>query len=108
MNKSTIITIAILLLTITASPEAMAAADLTKVNNFGQQVADAMRNLASIVAVIFLILSGFYYMTSSANPERLDKAKKTLIYAAIGLAIVFAASVIMEIVKSTSQGAFGG
>lgn len=108
IKKITIATSLTVLIAVLMATNVEAAADLSKVDNFGKQIVDALRNIATIVAIICITLSGFYYMTSNANPERLDKAKKTLLYAAIGLAIVFAASVFAEIVKSVSQSSFGG
>ena len=43
---------------------------------------------AGVVAVIFVVIGGVSYITSSGDPSKLQKAKATITYALIGLAIV--------------------
>ena len=43
------------------------------------------------IALIMIILGGIKFITSEGNPEAVNKAKNTIIYAAIGLAISVAA-----------------
>jgi len=52
-------------------------------------------------------LGGFGYITSSGNPEKLDQSKKTILYSAIGLAIVLGAFVLSSIVTQLATAAFG-
>ena len=40
-----------------------------------------------IVAVIFVLVGGINYMTSNGDAAKLEKAKKTILYACIGLAV---------------------
>lgn len=40
-----------------------------------------------LVAVVFIIIGGISYMTSSGETAKVEKAKKTILYAVIGLAI---------------------
>ncbi len=47
--------------------------------------------IAGIVAVVFIILGGYQYMSSQGNEEASKKAQKTITYAVIGLVIVLAA-----------------
>jgi hypothetical protein len=53
-------------------------------------------------------MGGFGYITSTGNPESLDRSKKTLVYSGIGLAIVFGAFVLTNIVSDLAKSAFGG
>ena len=55
--------------------------------------------LISSLGVIMIIVSGILYVTSAGNPQRVETAKKALIYAIAGIAIGVAASVIVAIVK---------
>lgn len=57
--------------------------------------------IAGIVAAIFVIIGGISYMTSQGDPSKLQKAKSTVLYALIGLAIVALAEVITAFVSST-------
>lgn len=86
------------------------AADIAGVKetqDFIRTVIGVIAGFAGLVAAGFFVVGGFIYITSSGNPERLDRAKHTLLYSAIGLAIVIAAFVISNIVVSIATNAFG-
>lgn len=91
------------------APPAFAAptGDATQVENFIRSVIQLIAGLAGLIATGFFVVGGFTYITSSGNPEKLDQAKRTLFYSAIGLAIVIAAFVISNIVTSLASKAFG-
>lgn len=40
-----------------------------------------------LVAVIFIVVGGINYMTSAGDSSKIEKAKKTILYAVIGLVI---------------------
>jgi energy-coupling factor transporter transmembrane protein EcfT len=46
--------------------------------------------LLGIIALVLIIYGGFLWMTAGGNEEQIDRAKKTLISAIIGLAIILA------------------
>ena len=56
--------------------------------------------IAGIVSAVFVVYGGVSYMTSSGDPGKLKKAKDTIMYALIGLAIVALAEVITAFVTS--------
>lgn len=82
--------------------------DIVRVENFIRDVIKIIAGLAGLVATGFFVIGGFGYITSSGNPEHLDRAKRTLLWSGIGLAIVIAAFVISNIVVSIATNAFGG
>ena len=43
--------------------------------------------ISGIIAVIFIIIGGINYMTSSGDATKVKKAKDTILYACIGLAV---------------------
>jgi cation transporter-like permease len=47
--------------------------------------------LIAIIAVIFIILGAFQFLTAGGNPEAATKAKQQIIYAVIGLFVAAAA-----------------
>ena len=89
------------------APVASAAADVSQVENFIRDIIKVVAGLAGLTATGFFVVGGFGYITSSGNPEHLDKAKRTLLWSAIGLAIVIAAFVISNIVVSIATNSFG-
>lgn len=60
---------------------------------------------AGIVAVIFLVTGGIGYITSAGDSGKLQKAKTTIIYSLIGLAIVGLALGAVGLVSSIANGA---
>lgn len=90
-----------------ANPAFAQTADVAKVQNFIKNLIEIFTTLAGLVAAGFFVWGGFRYITSSGNPEALDGAKKTIMYSAVGLAIVLAAFVITNIVSQLAGTAFG-
>ena len=60
------------------------------------------------VAVIFIIIGGFWFMTSAGNEERAEKGRKTLINSIIGLVVIILAATIVRIVVNTLTGGSSG
>lgn len=84
-----------------------ATADVSQVSSFLKNVIEALAGLAGLVATGFFVVGGFSYITSSGNPQRLEKAKRTILFSAIGLAITIAAFVLSDIVSGLASSAFG-
>ncbi len=57
--------------------------------------------VGAVVAVCFVIYAGFLFVTASGEPAKITKAKDTLLYTAIGIAILFGAQAIVSIVTTT-------
>jgi len=95
-------------LTLFISPLALAdTAGVGQVESFIQGVITAVAGLAGLVATGYFVVGGFRYITSSGNPQNLDKAKRTLLFSATGLAITIAAVVLSNIVTNIANSAFG-
>jgi hypothetical protein len=56
------------------------------------------------LAVIFIIIGGIMYMLSGGNKEAAERAKKTIIYAITGLAIVILSSYFYNEIKTILDG----
>jgi hypothetical protein len=59
------------------------------------------------VAVLFIVVGGFWYMTSAGNAEQAEKGMKTLQNAVIGLIVVVLSAVIVRIVLTTLTSTVG-
>ena len=57
--------------------------------------------IAIVMAVLFIMWSGIQWMTSGGDVERIQSAKKRLLYAIIGLVIVLFSFVIVRVVLTT-------
>lgn len=51
---------------------------------------------ALLLSLFMLILGGFKWMTSSGNKQEVENARKTLVFAIVGLIIVFVSFVIIN------------
>ncbi len=107
MKKFIILQSVALSLIAVATPAYAATADVSQIQTFIQSVIGILVTLAGLVAAGFFVWGGFGYITSSGNPELLDRSKRTILYSAIGLAIVFGAFVLSNIVTQLASGAFG-
>ena len=55
------------------------------------RIIQAILGFLGVIFIVLIVYSGFVWMTSAGNSEKIDKAKQTLVAAAIGAAIVLAA-----------------
>ena len=53
------------------------------------------------VAVLFVIIGGFWYITSAGNEEQSEKGKTTLINAIIGIIIIIMSYAIIRVIINT-------
>ncbi len=90
-----------------SNPAFAASADVSKIQTFIQSIIEVLVTLSGLVAAGFFVMGGVGYITSSGNPESLDRSKKTILYSAIGLAIVLGAFVLTNIVSQLAGTAFG-
>lgn len=54
--------------------------------------------LTAVIAVIYIILGGYSYVTAYGNPENIQKGKQTITWAIIGLVVSIASWAIVQFV----------
>jgi hypothetical protein len=64
--------------------------------------------LAGMIAVLFVIIGGYQYITSSGNEEQAEKGRKTLVNAIIGIVIIVLSYVIINVIVNLVSGTGGG
>ena len=110
-NKSIqIVALAVMIglpLILTDTAFAQTAGGVGQVENFIRNVIQVVAGLAGLIATGFFVVGGFGYITSSGNPENLDKSKRTLLYSGMGLAITIGAFVLSNIISEIAGKAFG-
>ncbi len=84
-----------------------ATAGIAQVQSFLQNVITTIAGLAGLIATGFFVVGGLRYITSSGNPQHLERAKRTIFFSAAGLAITIAAFVLSNIVSGLATNAFG-
>ncbi len=61
--------------------------------------------ILSLFALVMVIYGGFQYIYSAGNPEQVKKAKDTIVWALIGMAIAFLSLAIVNFVIDAFRGA---
>ena len=74
-------------------------------NDLVKNLIDWVIGIAGVVSAVFLVYGGIQYVTSSGDPSKLKRAKDTILYALIGLAIVALTTVITAFVSNTIRDA---
>lgn len=73
-----------------------------------QLIVRGLLYIAGGLAVIYLIWSGFQYMTAAGDPEKAQKARSSIIYAIVGIIVIMLSFVIVNVVANTLRGGFQG
>ena len=63
-----------------------------------ESIVNTVLGFLALIAVIFVIVGGIRIMTAGGNEENVTKGRKTIIYAIIGLLVIFFARVIVGFV----------
>jgi hypothetical protein len=65
-----------------------------------EQITTYLSGLVGSIAVLMYVYAGILFLVSAGNPARIESAKKTAIYATIGIVIALAADGLVLIVKA--------
>jgi len=60
--------------------------------------------LAGLIAILFLIIGGFRYVTAAGNEEAAESAKKTILNSIIGIIVIILAYVILRVIENALLG----
>ncbi|MDR2524317.1 MAG: pilin [Candidatus Nomurabacteria bacterium] len=67
------------------------------------QVVTWMLIAVGIICVVFIIIGGIKFTTSGGDPEKAKSARKTLLFAIIGLAVCLLATLIVNLTINVSE-----
>lgn len=87
--------------------KARAAAGIREFNSLGDFILAILAVITALVAVIALVAlvwGALMYITSLGNDEKVEKAKKIIMYAIIGLVILGAAGILVNVVINLIMG----
>ena len=95
--------------------EALAAAGCptgeedVKIGNVAQNIINTVTAVLGLVAVLFVVIGGVNYTTSQGDPQKTKKAKDTILYAILGVALaVFAYTIVNFIINGITGSGSGG
>ena len=92
---------------ICVTPVLAQSGDVDKIENFIKSIIQVLVTLAGLVSAGFFVWGGVGYITSSGNPETLERSKRTILYSGVGLAIVLGAFVLTNVVSDLAIASFG-
>ncbi len=72
----------------------------TSVSGFIIRIINIALAVAGLIAVLFLIIGGFRYITSAGNEETAEQAKKIITNAIIGIVIIILSFVIVRVISN--------
>jgi len=58
----------------------------------------ALNPLISAFAIFFIVLAGYQFVTGQGQPEKIKQAQQTFLWTVVGLAIIFGAEIIINII----------
>ena len=73
------------------------------VTNVASTVADILTLAVGALAVIFIIIGGFKYITSAGDASKSASARSTILYSVVGLVVVIFARVIVNYVLDEAE-----
>ena len=88
-------------LTMSSSVLAAGITNPLKANNFQQLIGIGIKGLMGVVgsvALIMFIYGGIMWLISGGNPDQVKKGRQTIIWAVMGLVMIFSAYAILNFV----------
>lgn len=68
------------------------------------KVANLLIEFATPIAIIMVVVAGFYFITAQGDPNKIETAKKMVLWALIGMAVVYLAKATIIFVKTLLGG----
>jgi|SRR3989344_4104104 len=72
----------------------------TSISGLIMRIINIALGVAGLVAVLFLIIGGFRYITAAGNEETAEQAKKIIINAIIGVVVIILSFVIVRVISN--------
>ncbi|MEX0935109.1 MAG: PKD domain-containing protein [Candidatus Paceibacterota bacterium] len=74
---------------------------ISTIPKFLEALLDRIVQIAIPIIIIFIIYSGFLFLVAQGNPEKISKAKKTLMWTLIGAAVIIGADILAKVIVGT-------
>ena len=92
------------------NPQAVSAATggQGSVRSLALSIVNFFLGFLGLIAVVMIIVGGFFYVTASGNQEKIEKAKKIIEYAIIGIVVILLSFAIVNTVLGAGTGGATG
>jgi Fe2+ transport system protein B len=78
------------------------------INVLVANVIKAILGIIGVAALIMFIYGGILWMTSAGNQERIRQGRETLVWAAVGLAVIFSSYALVNLLLQAFEESSGG
>ena len=68
-----------------------------------KSILDIVIAVGTPIAVLFLVFSGFKFVTAQGNPSKITEARQYFMWTLVGIVILLGAGLLSEIVKGTIE-----
>ncbi len=62
------------------------------------RIVRALLGVIGVVALLFFVIGGFYYLGSAGNPEKVKKGTQTLVWAIVGMIVAFGSYALLDFI----------
>lgn len=76
----------------------------TNINIFAARIISYVLGLVGTISLLFFIYGGLIWMTSTGSADKIKKGRDILVWAVIGMAVVFTAYILVKFVIQGVQG----
>ncbi len=87
------------------NPNTTGIASKTSLTSFLLELIKILLSFAGVIAVVMLVLGGYWYMAAGGNEEMSEKGRKTILNFVLGLVVIILAYTLVSIISSTLTGA---
>jgi len=67
------------------------------------QIINVVITIATPIAILAIIYSGFLFVKAQGNPSKLEEAKKTLMWVLVGVMVLLGAELLSSVIGGTIQ-----
>jgi len=71
------------------------------IQEFIQAVLDVVVQIGIPIAVLFVVYSGFLFVTAQGNPDKIKTAKSAFMWGIIGATVLIGANVLVDLIVGT-------
>lgn len=77
--------------------------NISSIPQFFAAIIEILLVFAIPFVVFFIIYAGFLFVTARGNADKIEQAKKALLYALVGGLLILGANLLMEIITNTVE-----
>jgi len=103
MRKKILISSILLLIILPLSVLAVEIKNPLEYDTFGElieAIIDFIYKIALVLAPLFIVIAGFYFVTAAGNPAQIETAKKIILYTLIGFLIILLSKGLIAVIQN--------